>query len=876
MSQLVVYTGPSSQTDNQLRTQTSQRSAAYDPVDKLRTSNPQALIDTDFEYGTQPTKWESIGLQQNRQSCYYIAQSPLTITGITGANTLNGGFTLAGSFNLTAGDIIYIQNSLNTDCNGWLYVTTTSTTSVNVQTAVGTTIPATNFFNTAGTYVYKGVFYSSCGLNLTGTTAVTNVGTTITVTTTSAHGLNANSLIYVVGLTATTNAPNGAYIVATVPTANTFTYTVAAAPTGTIGNTAGATNIFARPAGYVETRSFDGGVAFSAGSAVPNQQLIRQTRRYFRYQSGKGLQFSTGSSLKPYVFNPLLTASGTAIGSIVTVTTQFPHNLTAGTVVTVAGVDQTGYNGNYTIRAAGLTATAFTYTATNTLATTTATGLNIKVSPFSWYGSSNRIGFFDQQNGIFFEFDGQILYAVMRSSITQINGRSAVTAGSGTVTGTGTQFSSQLKPGDYIVIRGQSYKVLTITSDTSMQISPEYRGTTISQGGVVISKTIDTRVPQSQWFDPCDGTGPSGYNLDLTRMQMWYIDYSWYGAGVIRWGFRATGGAIIYMYAMQNNNIKYEAYMRSGNMSAHYESNNQSLVTYITASVATGDTTLNVASTATYAPSGILKVQASGTSGAIEYMTYTGKTDTTFTGLTRATTGGAATAQAFTYSATAPVAVEYASPDTAAALSHWGSSVIMDGRFDDDKSLIFNYGSPAKLTTTTSTTQLTPVLAIRIAPAVDNGTTGLLGNKEIINRMQLQFVELGIYATGPLLVNLVLNGYVSGAFSSAFQSPLTSGTGAVTSSLAQVATNITNSIGVVGGESVAAAFTNTNGQTTLDLSQVRDLGNSILGGGTSTAVPTSQSNFYPDGPDILYVCVTPLTATAIDVFARLSWKEAQA
>jgi hypothetical protein len=199
----------------------------------------------------------------------------------------------------------------------------------------------------------------------------------------------------------------------------------------------------------------------------------------------------------------------------------------------------------------------------------------------------------------------------------------------------------------------------------------------------------------------------------------------------------------------------------------------------------------------------------------------------------------------------------------------------MDGRFDDDKSLIFNYGT-TKLTTTTSTTQLTPVLAIRIAPAVDNGTTGLLGVKETINRMQLQFVELGIYASGPLLVNLVLNGYASGAFSGTFIAPVTTGTNAITSSLAQVAANTTNSIGITGGESVAAAFTNTNGQTTLDLAQVRDLGNSILGGGSTTSVPTSQANFYPDGPDILYVCVTPLAATATDVYARLSWKEAQA
>ena len=879
MSQIVVSTGPSSSTDAQLRTQLAVRSAAFDPVDKLRVSQPQALIDTDFEYGTQPTKWESIGLQNNRQSCYYISQSPFVITGITGNATLNGGFALAGTFILATGDIIFVQNSLSSDCNGWLYVSTGGTNTATVQTAVGTTIPAVNYYNAAGTYVYKGYFYSSCGINLTGTTAVTYSGTTVTVTTTGVHGLNAGSLIYAIGLTASTNAPNGAYVVATVPTANTFTYIVAAAPTGTIGNTAGATNIYARPAGYVESRSFDGGVAFSAGSAVPNQQLIRQTRRYFRYQSGKGIQFSTGSSLKPYLFNPSLTASSTAVGATVTVVTQFAHNLTTGTVVQVAGVDQTGYNGTFTVTVTN--ATTFTYVATTAPAATTATGLNIKVSPYSWYGSSNRIGFFDQQNGFFFEFDGQILYAVVRSSTTQINGRVTMTQGSATITGTGTQFSSQLKPNDYIVIRGQSYKVISISSDTSMAVSPEYRGSTISQGGAIVSKTIDTRTPQSQWFDVCDGTSsmnnPSGYLLDLTRMQMWYIDYSWYGAGYIRFGFRGKDGAVTYVHQVQNNNVKYEAYMRSGNMAAHYESNNQSLATYITANVSSGATSMTVASTDTFAPTGTLKVQASGTSGAIEYMTYTGKTATTFTGLTRATTGGAASAQTFTYSATAPVAVEYATPDTAAALSHWGSSVIMDGQYNDDKSLIFNYGTNAQLTLATSTTQVTPLLAIRIAPSVDNGQTGTLGVKEIINRMQLQLVELGVVTSGPVLINLVLNGYVQGGTWSAFTPPVALGSGAVSSSLAQIAVNTLNTGTLIGGESVAAAYTNTNGQTTLDLAQVRDIGNSILGGGTSNTVPSAQAGFYPDGPDILYVCATNVVAAATPtILARLSWKEAQA
>jgi hypothetical protein len=142
--------------------------------------------------------------------------------------------------------------------------------------------------------------------------------------------------------------------------------------------------------------------------------------------------------------------------------------------------------------------------------------------------------------------------------------------------------------------------------------------------------------------------------------------------------------------------------------------------------------------------------------------------------------------------------------------------------------------------------------------------------------MQLQLSELGIFSGGPLLVNLILNGVTSGTFSGTFASPVTKATGAFTSSLSQVAQNVTNTVSLLGGESVAAAFTNTNGQTTLDLSGVRDLGNSILGGGTTNTLPTAQAGFYPDGPDILYVCVTPLTATATTVYARLSWKEAQA
>lgn len=923
--------------------------AAQDPVGKMRVSTPQSLIDTDFEYGTQPTKWESICLQNNRASVYYITQQPLPVTAITGTATADQVTITTASVTIPNNTPVYIQNSTNSTINQWGWIVTGGTgTSFTVTFAPGTTTISNGvaYYSATTCYVYQGYFYSGSGIQ-TGTNPITvTSGTVLTIATTGAHGLSKGSFVYLNGANIAGGATsvNGAYVVATVPTYNTFTVTATGA-SGTPTATAGNNVIYARPSGYVEPRSFDGGVAFSAGANVPNQQLIRQTRRYFRYQSGKGIQFSTGSSLKPALFvTSIVNASGT-----VTVTTRFNHNLVGGTTIQVANCNQGYFNGTFTVNSAGLTATSFTYTI-NTSNSVTATGL-FRVTPLTWFGASSRIGFFDQQNGMFFEYDGTTLYAVQRSSTNQVSGLAAVTNGSAVVTGTGTAFTTQLIPGQFIVLRGQTYRITQIISDTSLTVTPEYRGGSISNA--VISQTLDFRVPQSQWnLDKCDGTGPSGYTIDLTRMQMWYIDYSWYGAGYIRWGVRATNGLIVYVHTQQNNNKQFEAYMRSGNMAAHYEVSGFGPSTYLVAGLSNSTTTITaditsagnisgnipVAQTSVFnSTGGVAKVGSelifynglSTTSGAgnltgcirgfggtasayavsgttispssmilantagfptpvsgttyqvklqaangnIEYIQYTGMTSSNILyNLTRGATGGSA---ATTFTGDVTTAVELASPDSVPALSHWGSSAIMDGLFNDDKSLIFNYGTPA-LTTTTSITQITPILAIRIAPAVDNGQIGLLGVKEIINRMQLQLSELGIYATGPLLVSLVLNGYTTGTFSGTFTSPVTQGVGAYTSSLAQIAANSTNSVTLVGGESVAAAFTNSNGQTTLDLSQVRDLGNSILGGGASNTIPTSQSGFYPDGPDILYVCVTPLTATAITVNARLSWKEAQA
>ena len=151
-------------------------------------------------------------------------------------------------------------------------------------------------------------------------------------------------------------------------------------------------------------------------------------------------------------------------GTTVTVTCKFPHGLSTNAQIQVTGAQQTAYNGIFTV-ASTPTTLSFTYTATTTPTSTPATGFPIYISPYSWYGARNRIGMFDSQNGMFYEYDGQTLYAVKRSSTYQLSGSIAVNAGAQAVTGTSTLFTTQLAPMDNIVIRGMTYTVLSIRSE---------------------------------------------------------------------------------------------------------------------------------------------------------------------------------------------------------------------------------------------------------------------------------------------------------------------------------------------------------------------------------------------------------------------------
>jgi len=908
-----------------------------DPVNKFRTSQAQALIDTDFEYGTQITKWENLAMINNRPFSFPSAIGIATISSInipTNSRTVTVGLQGAAP---GIGTAISVQDCYLNIANGNFIVETNSGVgnTIFTYTARATnTGTVTNIFDPNKTVINNGIVYTSAAIGSTPSFAWTS-GTEITVNTTVPHGLAIGNQIAVIGTTET--VANGSFVVTTINSSTQFVYyannTPSAVPTGGL--------IYVRPQGQFLHRPFDGGVIFSNNASSNFESATRQTRRYFRYQSGKGIQVSSGTSLKPNLQIDSLTYNPAT--NLVTVQTKEQHNIqasTPGTTITISGANETGYNGSYNITSVTGYNT-FQYTPLTTPSATIASGTYI-CNISGWYGCFNRLGAFDSQNGIFFEFDGQTLYTVRRNSTFQLSGRVSVVSGNNAVVQTNetfpTRFSKQLNIGDFIVLRGQSYRVVDIASDTSMTISPSYRGATADF--VIISETIETKIPQSQWnLDKCDGTGPSGYNLDLSKMQMFYLDYSWYGAGFVRWGFRGADGNVIYCHKQVNNNVNTEAYLRTGNLPARYESISVPATTYLTSTLNSGDTLVSVASTLGFPSAGTVVIRNANT---YEYVNYTGIGITTFIGLTRGKPGnaslsltvplgsniatgsttnlqvgqrviggfpestyvsalgigtiylsqastalnptvtiapmGATVGQTFTYSATDPTAIELAFPTYGPSISHWGTSVIMDGRFDDDKSLIFTYGQVGitTLAATGATGSTRALIAIRVAPSVDNGVAASFGTRELINRMQLKLVALdltSLTANSNILVRAFLNTTPSTA------TTWTNAVGNVAniqnSSLAQIADYASvggaTGVQVIGGE-VTAGFFVGSGANSIDLTQVRDLGNCILGGGGAT----SGIGIYPDGPDTLTIVATNLSATATNVATRLSWTEAQA
>jgi hypothetical protein len=81
-------------------------------------------------------------------------------------------------------------------------------------------------------------------------------------------------------------------------------------------------------------------------------------------------------------------------------------------------------------------------------------------------------------------------------------------------------------------------------------------------------------VNQADWNgDKLDGTGDSGYTLDLTKAQILWMDFEWLGVGSVRCGFIIDGNYIV-CHTFENANDITSVYMTTAILPVRYEITN--------------------------------------------------------------------------------------------------------------------------------------------------------------------------------------------------------------------------------------------------------------------------------------------------------------
>lgn len=723
-------------------------------------------------------KMSSVSTAVNGQQT--IARGQFNTTALTGAGKgspvirMCGVWNATGDTNIPEVGVSSLVHDLVTDD----YVTCLNIVTSNAEGVSLVNVGETNNFsyyprrnpglavgfpmNQTDTVVRQAFPYTGADLDISSITSDGSNPSTITVNTTYSHGLVPGTPILCQFSTGTNRQyAEGSFIILSVPSTTSFTYQAktGAAVSGTL---AGVINVRSN-ASFVP-RPFDGGVVLGPGTPTRGAAAVRTTKQYFRYQSGKGILFSSGTMLKPTFDVLAVSADGTATNSNITIQTDLEHGLNAGATITLSGITTSGYNNAGYVVTSITADDTFVVQAQETLGSTTPElGQQPRINVTAWHGSSIRAGMFDDQNGLFWESDGLSVNVVQRSSTFQLTGFVSVGAGQNLVTGDGTcRFQDQLNVGDQVVIRGMTHTVTEITDNNTMAVVPPFRGVT-NQTRVKMTLRLDERIRQADFnIDPLDGTGASGYNLDASKMQMLGIEYSWYGAGYVQWMIRGQDGEFIPAHKLPNNNRNNEAYMRSGNLPARYEAINETAISSLNGAIDDIQTTITLRDATDYPPASVTYpayVQIDS-----EIIKYSGKSGNNLTGCTRQATftqwiegasrsftGGSAAAHADNSG------VILISNTCTPLVNHWGSSVIMDGMFDKDEGYQFtfnrtSYGLPA------NTGEKQVAFIMRLAPSVSNSIIGKLGERDLINRAQLTLREMVVnLTTGRYLIEGILN-----------------------------------------------------------------------------------------------------------------------
>ena len=289
-----------------------------DAFERTRVAAPQSMLDADFEYGLQPTKWQTLSLVRGYPAIYEIPGTDYSISSIItdasgggSASTIESLITVVTSnpHGLSVNSPITVQNLDSTVIGvdraqgSFIINSVLSLTSFTYYAKAQVGTVASTSLLTAYSIIRKGGFYSNASI---GTTTFTTAGSgaattgTVTVTFLNNHGLLPGDGI--ISLITSDNGSNnhtlcqGPFYIASVPTPTTLTYL--ARNVGTITGTP-LGSVYAKSDAFYQHRPFDGGVSLGAGGPNYGSQAVRMSKKYIRYQSGKAINYNTAALFAP-------------------------------------------------------------------------------------------------------------------------------------------------------------------------------------------------------------------------------------------------------------------------------------------------------------------------------------------------------------------------------------------------------------------------------------------------------------------------------------------------------------------------------------------------------------------------------------------------
>ena len=95
----------------------------------------------------------------------------------------------------------------------------------------------------------------------------------------------------------------------------------------------------------------------------------------------------------------------------------------------------------------------------------------------------------------------------------------------------------------------------------------------------VSGSVVDTKVEQGDWnIDTLQGSGESGYTLDMTKAQIFWSDIEWLGVGTVRAGF-VINGEFVHCHSFHHANEIKSTYITTASLPCRYEIENLDDVT---------------------------------------------------------------------------------------------------------------------------------------------------------------------------------------------------------------------------------------------------------------------------------------------------------